>query len=132
MARFGGLLLLGMLTGCLEANAPALVVGDWGGQHLGLIANASGASLEYDCAAGKIAEPIRPDGAGRFSVLGEHYPGHGGPIRIDEEQVKRPARYDGLVRGDVMTLSVTLTDSNEVLGTFTLVYGRSPFVFKCL
>ncbi|HEV8599108.1 MAG TPA: hypothetical protein VGQ69_07080 [Gemmatimonadales bacterium] len=44
----------------------------------------------------------------------------------------RPARYDGRVRGDTMTLTVTLTDPNEVLGTCTLVYGRSPYVFKCL
>lgn len=120
------------LTGCLEANAPALVLGDWGGDHLGLVASASGASLEYDCAAGKISEPMRPDAAGRFTVSGEHYPGHGGPIRIDEEQVKRPARYDGLVRNEVMWLTVTLTDSNSTLGTFELRYGRSPYVFKCL
>jgi hypothetical protein len=131
MVRLSGVLLLAALAGCLEANAPALVTGDWGGQHLGLIATAMGAELEYDCATGKIAGPIRPDGAGRFSVTGEHYPGHGGPIRVDEEQVKRPARYDGVVRGATMTLTVTLTDSNEALGFFTLVYGRSPFVFKC-
>jgi hypothetical protein len=132
MLRLVSLSVLLAITACLEANAPALVVGDWGGEHLGLRASSSGASLEYDCAAGKIAEPIRPDAAGRFSVTGEHYPGHGGPVRIDEEQVRRPARYDGLVRGDVMTLAVTLTDSSELLGTFTLVYGRSPYVLKCL
>jgi len=132
MLRLGGLLLLAAIAGCLEANAPELVTGDWGGQHLGLVASTTGASLEYDCATGKIAEPIRPDAAGRFSVAGEHYPGHGGPIRVDEAQVKRPARYDGLVRGNLMDLTVMLTDSNTVIGTFTLEYGRSPFVFKCL
>ena len=120
------------LAGCVEANAPALVVGDWGGDHLGLSASTSGGRLEYDCAAGKISEPMRPDAAGRFSVSGEHYPGQGGPVRIDEEQVKRPARYDGLVRNEVMWLTVTLTDSNAALGTFELRYGRSPYVFKCL
>jgi hypothetical protein len=31
-----------------------------------------------------------------------------------------------------MELTVTLTDSNTVVGSFTLVYGRSPFVFKCV
>jgi hypothetical protein len=79
-----------------------------------------------------ISEPIRPDATGRFAVSGEHYPGHGGAVRIDEELVKRPARYVGSVRGDTMSLKVTLTDSNEVVGTFTLVLGRSPYVFKCL
>jgi len=132
MLRLGGLLVFAAIAGCLEANVPEVVTGDWGGQHLGLVASATGASLEYDCATGKIAEPIRPDAAGRFSVTGEHYPGHGGPVRVDEEQVKRPARYDGVVRGNFMDLTVTLSDSNTVVGTFTLEYGRSPFVFKCL
>lgn len=133
MLRLTGSWLIALLSaGCLESDVPELVTGDWGGQHLGLSATSVGAELEYDCAAGRIAEPIRPDAVGRFSVVGEHYPGHGGPSIIGEEQVKRPARYDGKVRGDTMTLRVTLTDSNEVLGSFTLVYGRSPFVFKCL
>ena len=132
MLRLSGLLVMAALAGCLEASVPEVVTGDWGGEHLGMLASTSGATLEYDCAAGKIAEPIRPDAAGRFRVTGEHYPGHGGPMRVDEEQVKRPARYDGVVRGDVMDLTVTLTDSNTVVGRFTLVYGRSPFVFKCL
>ena len=132
MLRLGGLSLLAALAGCIEANAPDTVTGDWGGQHLGLVASLSGATLEYDCATGKIAAPIRPDARGRFSVAGEHYPGHGGPVRSDEEPVRRPARYDGVVRGTSMELTVTLTDSNTVVGSFTLVYGRSPFVFKCV
>ena len=134
MARLGVFLATAALAGCLEANAPGLVTGDWGGEHLGLsvLQQGNGAQLEYDCATGKIAEAIVLDEQGRFSVTGEHYPGHGGPIRVDEEQVKRPARYDGLVRGDTMVVSVTLTDSNESLGSYTLVRGRSPRVFKCL
>ena len=132
MLRCSGFCLVVLLAGCLEANAPALVTGDWGGSHLGLVASATGADLEYDCATGKIAEPIRPDRSGLFVVVGEHYPGHGGPIRVDEELVKRPARYAGQVRGDTMTLTVTLSDTYEVLGSFTLVLGRSPHVFKCL
>ena len=132
MRWWGSTLFLLIVAGCLEANAPPAVMGDWGGDHIGLIAGATQADLEYDCAAGKILGPIAPDGSGRFTAIGEHYPGHGGPIRIDEEQVKRPARYAGQVRGDVMILTVTLTDTNETLGTFTLVRGRSPFVFKCL
>ena len=132
MLRLGGLSLLAALAGCLEANAPETVTGDWGGQHLGLVASLSGATLEYDCATGKIAGPIRPDALGRFSVSGEHYPGHGGAVRVDEEQVRRPARYEGVVHGTTMDLTVTLTDSNTAVGSFTLEYGRSPFVFKCV
>jgi hypothetical protein len=31
-----------------------------------------------------------------------------------------------------MTLTVTLTDTGEKLGTFTLVRSQSPLVFRCL
>ena len=124
-------LLLG-LAGCVGSEIPERVTGEWGGVHLGLVVTAAGADLEYDCAEGRITGEVRPDESGRFSVVGMHFPGHGGPIRIDETRESRPARYDGTVRGDKMTITVTLTDSNEVLGTFALVHGASPHVFKCL
>lgn len=117
---------------CLDPEVPALVTGNWGGPHLGLVATDDGATLEYDCAEGRIVGAIRPDAAGRFLVTGEHLPGHGGPIRIDEVAERRPARYQGTVRGSAMTLLVTLTDTNESLGTFALVRGASPHVVKCL
>lgn len=124
--------LLLLSAACLDPEVPALVTGDWGGPHLGLVATEEGATLEYDCAEGRIAGPIRPDDGGRFLVTGEHFPGHGGPIRIDEQVDPRPARYQGTVRGSSMTLQVTLTDTNESLGTYALVRGASPRVFKCL
>jgi len=132
MLRLGGFLAMAGLAGCLEANVPEVVTGDWGGLHLGLVANPSGATLEYDCATGNIAEPIRPDAAGRFTVSGEHFPGHGGPSLVDEVPVRRPARYTGSLRATTMTLSVTLTDTQEELGSFVLRLGESPHVFKCL
>ena len=33
---------------------------------------------------------------------------------------------------DLLTLSVVMTDSNTVVGTFLLTRGRSPNVVKCL
>lgn len=111
---------------------PDVVTGEWGGLHLGLVATDSGADLEYDCASGRISSAVRPDGDGRFSVNGTHFPGHGGPIRVDEERVQRPARYAGTVRGDQMTITGTLTDTGETIGTFTLVRGATPHVLKCL
>lgn len=131
MVKAGWLLLL-VSAACVGPEIPEVVTGEWGGAHLGLVATQAGAELEYDCATGRIGAAVRPDGDGRFSVSGTHFPGHGGPIRIDEEQVQRPARYDGTVRGDQMTITVTLTDTHETIGTFTVVRGATPHVFKCL
>jgi hypothetical protein len=132
MLRVSILLLIVGLSGCLSPEVPEVVSGEWGGEHLGLVVSDGGADLEYDCATGRITGAIRPDGSGRFSVIGLHFPGHGGPDPIPDPHSARPARYDGVVRGDKMTIVVTLTDTGDYLGTFTLIRGASPHVFKCL
>lgn len=123
--------LLGSVA-CMDPEMPAPVVGEWGGEHLGLVAGLQGAELEFDCASGRTTGAITPDAAGRFSVDGLHFPGHGGPIREDEERVELPARFEGTVRGTRMTISITLPAWATTLGPYTLVRGASPHVFKCL
>jgi len=118
--------------GASSTVPPALVTGEWGGDHAGLIATSGGGTMEYDCATGFITEPIRPSPDGGISVTGTHTPGHGGPVRIDEVLPQRPARYTGRVDGEHLTLTVVMTDSNVTVGTFELYHGRSARVFKCL
>jgi hypothetical protein len=91
-----------------------------------------GATVEYDCASGTIDEPISLDSRGNFSAVGTHTPGHGGPALIDEVPERHPAQYVGSTDGKTMTLTVTLSDSGEQVGTYKLVRGASPAVFKCL
>ncbi len=133
--RFGAtpllLLLLGASATCRAALTGPVSPGDWGGEHIGLVVTARGATIEYDCASGTIDETIVATD-GLFSASGTHTPGHGGPIRQDEIPDKHPARYEGHVDGDTMILDVTLTDSGEKLGRYTLFRGRSAQVFKCL
>ena len=107
-------------------------LGAWGGDHVSLLVTGTGGTLEYDCAHGTIDEPFATDSAGRFQLAGTHTREHGGPIRRGEKPDRHPARYSGAVAADTMTLTVTLTDSNEVLGTFGLTRGRLARVVKCL
>ena len=118
--------------GVAGTSPPSVLVGTWGGDHAGLVATPDSGTLEYDCAAGRITEPLRPGSDGRFVASGTHTPGHGGPVRIDEILPRRPARYTGRVDGDLLSLTVVMTDSNVTVGTFQLTRGRSPNVFKCL
>jgi len=115
-----------------STGVPEGLIGEWGGEHAGLIATAERATLEYDCASGTMDVPVRTDGDGRFEARGEHTRGHGGPVRDDEVPDRHPALYVGRIRGDVMTLTVTMTDLKETVGTFLLVRGAPPRVFKCL
>lgn len=105
---------------------------EWGGQHIGMVVLASGATIEYDCASGTIDEPLIADSRGAFTARGTHTRGHGGPVMIGETPDRHPARYSGSTDGKSMTLTVTMTDSGENVGTFTLIRGASPAVFKCL
>jgi hypothetical protein len=120
-----------LLSACEGVTVSFLSFSTWGGAHMVLIITFSGANVEYDCARGEIVQPIQPVD-GRFSVKGFHWAGTGGPIGVDTTQPPRPARFDGIVKDDRMTLTVTLTDKNERLGTFDLRGGASPSVFKCL
>ncbi|MFN2602506.1 MAG: hypothetical protein ABR582_07110 [Gemmatimonadaceae bacterium] len=119
------------LSGCGSSPTGPVPQGNWGGQHIGLIVTDTGATINYDCAHGTIDQAlVAADGI--FTAIGTHYQEHGGPIRDGEPVDKHPARYDGRTDGKTMTLDVTLTDSDQKLGTFKLERGASPNVFKCL
>jgi len=97
-----------------------------------LLVTEAGGSLEYDCAHGKVGQPFVADSAGRFDLMGTHTREHGGPIREDEEADTHPARYSGTTDGRTMTLTVTLLDSGEQVGTFKLTRGEAGRILKCL
>jgi hypothetical protein len=109
-----------------------VAAGTWGGEHVTLEVTADGGRIEYDCAHGDLAAPLVLDGSDRFDVTGTHTQEHGGPVREDEKLASRPARYAGRVNDERMTLTVTLTDTGEILGTFALTRGVAGRVTKCL
>ena len=117
---------------CQSTASPVrAVTGEWGGKHIALSLDAAGGRVEYDCAAGAIAEPLRPDAAGRFRAAGTHTPGQGGPDRIDYVPPGLPALYEGRVTGNRMTLRVRVS-SGLTLGPFMLRRGVEPTLLKCL
>ena len=109
-----------------------LASGIWGGDRIQLNIESAGATTEYDCAHGTIDQPIDLDAKGRFSAAGTHVFEHGGPIREGEKPNTHPARYTGQVDGGAMSLTVTLTDSGQDVGTFALKRDVSPRLHKCL
>jgi len=117
---------------CPSDTPERLPNGSWGGQHVGLVATDTGATIEYDCAAGNISGPLRLGANGEFDWSGTHYPGHGGPIRIDEPSNAHPARYTGRADAESMEMTLTLIDGTQPPQTFTLKRGGNAAVFKCL
>ena len=107
--------------------------GTWGGRHVSLEVTETGATVEYDCAHGSINEPLLLDRQGTFSAEGEYVVERGGPQRAGppSESGARPARYTGSVSDKTMTLVVTLADTKEEVGRFTLTHGETPVIVKC-
>jgi len=107
------------------------LVGLWGGDHISLEIDGSGATLDYDCAHGTITQKIVPDQSGKFEVKGFHMKEHPGPTRQGEAADGEPATYKGSLNDKTMILTVTLNKSDETLGPFTLTYGKMGRIRKC-
>ena len=103
--------------------------GEWGGQHVRLTVEDAGGTIEFDCAHGSLDEPLLLDSSGRFDVKGRLV-AEGGPVRKDEPETARPARYRGESDGQHLSLQVTL-EGGEDAGTFSLAKGSQPRLFKC-
>jgi hypothetical protein len=133
----GAIALLGILAlaGCRSptaADAGPIATGAWAGDHIHIDVTAGGAAIEYDCGHGSIDAPIVADDGGRFSVTGTHTFEHGGPVRIGETPDRHPARYDGRVAADTLRMTVTVTDTGQVIGDFTAVFGAASRLLKCV
>jgi hypothetical protein len=113
-------------------DARALANGVWGGQGISLELNDSGAEINYDCAHGTISGKVNPDREGKFVAKGFHVREHGGPVREEEKATGQPVTYRGSIEGETMTLTVTLSETRETIGTFTLTRGKSGRIRKCL
>lgn len=130
-AAFIGMLFLSSVSMARTRRTGRVAPGLWGGPHIRLEVKKDSAALEYDCAHGTIDHPLVLDRRGRFDVSGTHTREHGGPIRRDEKPNTLPARYTGWTDGKQMKLTVRLSDTNEVIGTFTLTRGSEGRLFKC-
>jgi len=108
-----------------------LPAGVWGGQHVRAEVNEAGATFEFDCARGSIAQAIVLDGGGKFNLPGKFATEHAGPVLRDEESNDRGVRYSGTVQDQEMTLTITDTNTKEVIGTFTLKRGSEGRLMKC-
>ena len=104
--------------------------GRWGGQGIQMDVTPAGARLEWDCAHGSIEKPLALDAKGNFAVPGVFVRESSGPLRVGGPPALR-ASYSGSVAKETMTLRVTLIESDESIGTFSLTRGDPGRLRKC-
>jgi hypothetical protein len=113
-----------------ESRPDRVSNGEWGGKGVRLSVEDAGAAIEFDCAHGKLREPLALDANGRFDVEGILVE-EGGPDRIEDAGDARPARYRGDVEGERMRLEVIL-EGGRSFGSFRLLKGAGVKLVKCL
>ena len=112
----------------ISVNMQRIPTGVWGGQHINIEVGEKSARIEYDCANGVIEGPLTVDSSGNFKLRGTHRVERGGPIRADDDTKGQPATYTGSIKGNTMTLTLKVGDSEE---TFTLEKGKEGELVKC-
>ncbi len=118
---------------CATQTPDRVPLGTWGGEHIGMVVADTGALIEYDCAAGRITQPLLLDASGAFTWEGFHTPGQGGPVRDNETPPMYPARYTGRATRDRLTVTLTANLPSQIMTqTFVLTRGAPAGVFKCL
>lgn len=115
---------------CSGSEPVGAPLGQWGGDHVRLDVLETGATVEFDCAHGSVDEAMTLDDEGRFDARGTYVREHGGPVRRDEAENSRPARYTGSVAGGRMSLAVVFDDGGR-LGPFNLTLGDDGRLVKC-
>src|SRR5215472_8384380 len=127
------LVLVGLAACSTSPTMPSLSLGPWGGDHVSLTVAASSSHLEFDCAHGDIPAPVTLDARNQFYVSGTFVRDRGGPIQVPPPPPdSHPAVYSGFVSGDVMTLTAQLTDTQTLIGVFTLLRGSPGRLLRCV
>ena len=127
--RFRFLPLLAIVLACSSPTAP-MAEGDWGGTSASLSLSRSGGVLSYACGTGTMdsAWVLSPDGL--LSGAGQHFFG-GGPLP-SQGRPPHPTAYSGRIEGNVLVLTVTLTDLGQTLGPFRMLRGGPKVYEMCV
>ncbi len=114
-----------------QTRLKPVVPGKFGGIGVGFAVEKKGVKIDFDCGDGEISEQLKMDKKGNFKATGTYTGGTFGPVRLGHEPKPQPALYEGKITGDVMKFKVTLTDTNELIGEYTVTRGKGSKIHRC-
>lgn len=112
------------------ASANAVPNGVWGGEHIRMEVNDSGADIEFDCARGSISQRLELDDRGRFNVQGIYMAQSPAPAAVGGGTSGVKATYTGILSGSSLRLQVSI-EGQDTPRTFNLVQGDEGHLAKC-
>lgn len=108
-----------------------LARGTWGGPDAGVIVSDSTVHVHIGCTFGDFGSRVTADEDGRFSATGS-YVLRAFPIQLGPPL---PAQFVGILRGNALTLQVTVNDTVEkrivIKGPVNVVLGQTPELGPC-
>jgi hypothetical protein len=115
----------------LQTKKTKVAAGRWGGTGIGLNVEETAVNIEFDCATAEISRNLMIDQAGNFSTDGIYIRRTPGALRLKFPPKRVPASFEGKISGKTMTLRITLTETGEKIGDFTLQLGKTPAIRRC-
>ena len=114
------------------ASTKAVPNGVWGGEHVRMEVNDSGADIEFDCARGGISQRLELDDKGRFKVQGIYRAETPAPAAVDGGSTASgvKATYTGTLSGSSLRFEVFI-EGQDTPRTFVLVRGDQGHLAKC-
>ena len=89
-----------------------------------------GGVVGYACGAGTMDSSWTLSREGQLTGTGQHFFG-GGPVPAGGG-APHPAMYSGQVDGNIMVLTVKLTDLDQLLGPFRMTRGGAVVANMCV
>lgn len=121
-------------AGTMEYSQPKLYkvrTGTWGSAGVEMVVEKATVKLTFDCANGEIPITFKKDRKGNFKVEGTYTRRGFGPIRINNPPKAQPVIYEGKVTGRSMKFKITVIETGDVVGEFTVTRGQEAKIRGC-
>jgi hypothetical protein len=115
----------------VQTKKTKVAPGKWGAVGIGLSVEETAVTLEFDCATAEITRNLLVDKTGNFTAEGVYIRRGPGALRVKFPPKRVPARFEGKIFGKTMTLKITLTETGETIGEYTLQRGKTPAIRRC-
>ena len=114
-----------------QQNSLDVKRGIWGGRGISFVVEKNSSLIDLDCGKAAISSRLRARKDGKFSAIGIMTRSGPGPVMRDAPPRAQRVRFEGRVSGKQMTVKVTLADSGDLVGDYTLGRGAQSELTRC-
>ena len=114
-----------------SAHASTVAPGRWGATGAMMIVGPTKSSIDVGTGVATIDGALRTDASGHFKASGHFEVYSPGPQRADQPPVLKPARFEGVMSGQSLALTIHV-GGEKAARHFTFTQGRVAKLFRPL